>query len=245
MSDPEGPFGRRSGPPPSWEIPEPAVGDRGPGGEIPPPPRPPGGAASTVTWMLGVLVIAAMAYIGLNSLRTEGPGSRGLEAGRVMPAFAAPLVTGPAPDADANVAQDDSGGAAGSRPACEVRGEGIFNLCELDERGPVVLAFVVTKSPRCQDQVDVIEKVKARFPSVGFAAVAVRGSRGSLRGIVRKRGWTLPVAWDRDGAVANAYAVAVCPTVTFAKTGGQVTRTSLGFLNEADLTAAIEEAMAE
>ena len=36
---------------------------------------------------------------------------------------------------------------------------------------------------------------------------------------IRERGWKLPVAYDHDGAVANAYAVAICPTITFARRG--------------------------
>ena len=48
---------------------------------------------------------------------------------------------------------------------------------------------------------------------------------------IRTRGWTLPVAYDRDGGVANAYAVAVCPTITFAFRGGRVQGTSLATLD--------------
>jgi peroxiredoxin len=122
-----------------------------------------------------------------------------------------------------------------------VRGKGILNVCELEERGPVVLAFMVDKSERCQEQVDVMERVRPRFPAIRFAVVSIRGNRDEARRLIRERGWGMPVAWDRDGAVANAYAVAVCPTVTFARVGGQIERTSLGFLDEAALTRAIEE----
>jgi len=193
---------------------------------------------SAVTWMLGVLVIVAMAYIGLNSLRTEGPGSRGLKVNSILPAFAAPQVDSKLPDADANIAADSSGGR---RPACTVRGEGILNICELAERGPVVLAFTVDKSDRCQEQVDVIERVRPRFPGVQFAIVAIRGSREQMTKIKREHKWSQPIGWDQDGAVANAYAVAVCPSVTFAREGGQIASTSLGFMEEAELTRAIGE----
>ena len=53
--------------------------------------------------------------------------------------------------------------------------------------------------------------------------------------------WRLPVGWDRDGAVANAYAVAVCPAITLARRGGTVVRTLLGSQTEEQLRSAIGE----
>ena len=38
-----------------------------------------------------------------------------------------------------------------------------------------------------------------------------------------------------DGAVANTYAVAVCPTITFAAEGGVVKATTLGSAGEAEI----------
>jgi hypothetical protein len=114
-----------------------------------------------------------------------------------------------------------------------VRGPQILNSCQLAARGPVALAFFATRSQRCEDQVTVLDRLRPRFPDVGFAAVAIRGSRADVRALVRARGWRLPVGYDRDGAVANAYAVAVCPTITFAYRGGKVAGTSLSDLNAA------------
>ena len=51
----------------------------------------------------------------------------------------------------------------------------------------------------------------------------------------------VPVAWDRDGAVANRYAVAICPTITFARQGGEVVGTSLSFLDAEDLERRLAE----
>jgi hypothetical protein len=102
-----------------------------------------------------------------------------------------------------------------------------------------VLAFFATRSKRCEDQVDVLERVRARFPGVGFAAVSVRGDRGDVRRLVHKRGWGMPVGYDHDGAVTNAYAVAICPTITFARSG-KVVDTSFKLLDEAALTRRVE-----
>jgi hypothetical protein len=179
---------------------------------------------------VGVLAIAAIAYITFNSARTEGPGSRGVAAGSELPAFAAPLALSGL-DGDANL----------SDRACRVRGPDILNSCELAERGPVVLGFFAEPADRCDDQIDVLDGLRARFPDVQFAAVAIRGDRDALRRRVRERGWRLPVGHDRDGAVANAYAVAVCPVVTLAERGGEVRQTLLGSQDAAALEAAIRD----
>ncbi len=209
----------------------------------PPPPRPPEpvppSGRSTVTWIVGVAVVIALTYITLNTLRTEAPGSRGVKVGEPMPPFAAPLATSKL-EGDANLATGKGQGQQGERPACEVRGPDVVNSCRLAERGPVVLAFVAERSESCDRQIDALQDARADFPDVSFAAVAIRGDREELRRTIRERGWTLPVAFDRDGGVANAYAVAICPTITFAFKGGKVQGTSLSLLEGAALRKRIE-----
>jgi hypothetical protein len=50
----------------------------------------------------------------------------------------------------------------------------------------------------------------------------------------------MPVGYDHDGAVSNAYAVAVCPTITFARRGGKVASTSFSLLGQRALAARLE-----
>jgi hypothetical protein len=177
--------------------------------------------------IVGVLALAVIAYISYNSFTTEGPGSRGIEEGTELPAFAAPLAL-----------SDLEGDAAMS---CDERGEDVLNVCDLSERGPVVLAFFAEPIGRCVEQIDVLDRLRTRFPDVQFAAVATLGDRAELRERVRERGWGMPVAHDQDGAVANAYAVAVCPQITFAERGGEVVRTTFGSQTEDQLVPLIEE----
>jgi thiol-disulfide isomerase/thioredoxin len=177
----------------------------------------------------GVVALAVIAYISYNSITTEGPGSRGVEAGSELPAFAAPLALSEL-EGDANV----------SDRACDVRGADVLNVCQLAENGPVVLAFFAEPDERCNDQVDVLDRLHFRYPDVEFAAVAIRGEREALRRRVRERGWDVPVGHDRDGAVANQYAVAICPTITFAARDGEVQATSFGFQTERQLVERIE-----
>ena len=183
-------------------------------------------------WLVGVVGVVVLAYITLNTLRTEGVGSRGLEPGTRLPPFAMPLAAQPL-DADANIATRPDSGPEGERPACAVRGPEILNVCELAERGP----------GRARVRRDALGALRgpgrrarpgrpARPATCAFAAVAVRGDHERAAATVRERGWRVPVGYDHDGAVANLYGVAVCPTLTFAGRDGEVAGTALEFLDE-------------
>lgn len=183
--------------------------------------------ASRTGWFVGVVGVLFLAVVLVNGIRSKGPGSEGVTIGQRMPAFAAPLALSDL-EGDVNVATKAGQGEAGKVPACRLRGERILNVCQLYERGPVVLAFAATRGKQCIRQLDTMQAAVRRHPGVQFAAVSIRGSRGDLRDLVRRRGWTFPVGYDRDGILANIYGIAVCPLVTFALPGGKVTATSLG-----------------
>ena len=116
-------------------------------------------------WLVGAVAVVVLAYISYNTLRTDAVSQRGPSVGQPLPPFAAPLSSSDV-DADANIATHADSGAEGARPACEVRGAEILNVCELQERGPVVLAFMATASDRCERQVDVVDRVARDFPGV-------------------------------------------------------------------------------
>lgn len=185
-------------------------------------------------WFVAAALVALVVYVSLNTLRSHHVASEGLKAGTKVPPFAAPLATGTV-QGDVNVARRPDQGAAGRRPACSVRGPGILNSCQLAERGPFVLAFVATRGGRCTRELDRLQRVSTRHPHVQLAAVSIRGDRGDLRELVRRRGWRFPVAWDRDGILANLYGVAVCPLITYALPGGTVQSTSVGELDDGGL----------
>ena len=184
--------------------------------------------------------LAILAYITWNTLSTPATSSTGLPAGAHMPPFAAPLATSDLVG-DANVARRADQGAAGAKPACAVTDPRALNSCTLARNGPVVLAFFTDGAGRCLDALDAMQRIAPRHPGVGFAAVAIRGGRDDLRASVREHGWSFPVAQDRDGAVANLYGVAICPTVVLAYRGGVVLRTALG--TEETTPAALERAV--
>lgn len=225
-------------------------GDEDPGGRPPreeqrPPrisvPRPPG--ARSYGWIVGIAVLAVLGWITINTLRSDGISSTGLERGAELPPFAAPLALGDV-EGDVNVATKPDSGAAGDVPACEVRGPGILNVCELAERGPVVLGFLATRGGDCTAEFDALDRVRRAFPGVQVAVVSIRGDRDDLRDLIRDHGWGFPVAYDADGILANVYGVAVCPHVTYAYPGGEVRGTVLGTETEAQLRGRFERLVA-
>jgi hypothetical protein len=174
-----------------------------------------------------------MGWITLNTLTSDSPGSNGLPAGRALPPFAMPLSASACRGrCDANVARHAGQGAAGARPACAVRGPDVLNSCELGA-GPFVLAFVFEPLRQCRDELAALARARARHPDVRFAAVAVRADGATARALARAHPG-LPVAYDHDGAVANEYAVVVCPTITFGR-AGRVTGSTVGPLDAAGL----------
>jgi AhpC/TSA family len=185
-------------------------------------------------WLVVVLLAAFVAYVSLNTLRSDHISSTGLDVHAWVPPFAAPLALG-AVHGDVNVAVKHGQGRYGDQPACRVRGAGILNSCELGERGPYVLAFVATRGAQCTRQLDLLQRVQRRHRSLQLAAVAIRGDRAELSALVRRHGWRFPVAWDHDGILANLFGVAVCPLITYALPGGVVQATSVGELDAAGL----------
>jgi hypothetical protein len=179
-------------------------------------------------WLVGAVAVVVLAYITVNTLRTEGLS--GLEPGTTLPRFAIPVAAS-ASDADARVSAD----------ACSVRGRGVITSCGLTERGPAVLAFVVTRAGECEDQIDTLDRVAPRFPAVAFAGVIVEGDPGDVRQLARERAWAVPVGYDHDGAVGILYGLGgVCPLIAFADRDGRVAGTVHGVLDEAALSERVE-----
>jgi AhpC/TSA family len=186
-------------------------------------------------WIAGVAALVVLVYIGWNTLHTKGQGSAGLPAGAMLPPFAAPLATSSL-DGDANLFTHPTGRFPA---ACDVRRADVLNSCRLTRRGPVVIAFLTVSSKLCENQFTTLDRLRSRFPRVGFAGVAIKGDQAAVRAAVARNGWRIPVAWDRDGAIANAYAVAVCPTIVLARRGGRVVRSLVGERSAAALSREI------
>ncbi|HEX4563335.1 MAG TPA: hypothetical protein VH115_02675 [Solirubrobacteraceae bacterium] len=185
---------------------------------------------------VGLLVIVLVVAFTITTIQSHPNGAKGIPRGEKVPPFAVPLVEGERTGA-ADVATQPNQGAEGNVPACEERGTGVLNICELYERGPVVLALFVYKGG-CEAVLGDMHAIAPAFPGVGFAAVGVRESRASLRSLVRKRAFAFAVGFDEEGILARRYDLGTCPQVTFVLPGGVVqsaallTRPSRGTLRE-------------
>ena len=174
---------------------------------------------------LGALVVGVVAAAVIGFGLDGRGGVKGPAPGTHLPPFAAPLALGDL-SGDPNIATAPDQGTAGSRPACAVRGSGILNICELYERGPVVLGlfFQSASCPRIAAQ---LQSLASSFPGVEFALVAIKGSRAELRKRIAAKRLTLPVGFDRDGALASLYEVVTCTQIDFAYPGGVVQSAAL------------------
>jgi hypothetical protein len=192
-------------------------------------------------WLVGILMFMVLGVLlFVQTIPNRGESLFGPEPGDRLPSFAAPLATSTL-EGDANICQRrPCPEGAGDIPACEVRSAEVFNVCELRDE-PLVLTFVFDRGADCFPQVDRADRVSDSVPGVRFATVYFsRKEPSEVRGLVRARGWRQPVAWDRDGNVANLYRIGGCPTTVFARAGGRVARTRLGNLTEAELRRGAE-----
>jgi hypothetical protein len=182
---------------------------------------------------VGLLALVILVLVTINIALTKPHGVGGVATGHRIPPFAAPLASGGLEGA-VNVAT--SADATGKRTACEVRGAGVLNICELYEHGPVVLALFVDGGS-CAGVLADMQTLAREFPDVGFAGVAIKGERAALRKLIRMRGLdNVQVGLDPEGVLVDLYGVATCPQISFVLPGGVVqsaallSRPSLGTL---------------
>jgi len=211
---------------------------------VPPrPPAPAGISGHRYAWLLGIVAILAVAALTIRAAGPDAPRASGVRAGEVLPPFAvvraaSGVVCDDEDDpCDANIADSTSGArvrGAGRRPACEVRGPTVLNVCELAERGPLVLGFAASRGASCLDAFDRLTSLARRHPGLQVALVAIGGGLEELRASVRVRSWGFSVGWDRDGILAGVYGVAACPYVTVARWRGRVQGTLVGAREDFD-----------
>jgi len=58
--------------------------------------------------------------------------------------------------------------------------------------------------------------------------VAVNAGRAATDKLVRRRHWTIPVAYDLTGIIGQLYGVTVCPMIEIAGPGGIVAQRLIG-----------------
>jgi hypothetical protein len=196
--------------------------------------------------VVGLIFLAIIVVATLNTIEGGGGGET-LGLDRLPPRWPLPEFAVPAAasqlEGDANVAQDDcETGAipcpddARRTPACRIDTAGAIRICDLFDR-PLVISFWFTKGGGCVDQQDVVQRVFQRYRGeVGFLSLDIRDDRDTLRDLVRQHGWTMPVGYDRDGAVGSLYGVGGCPTFAYVYPGGTLQSATIGDLDVAQLS---------
>lgn len=180
---------------------------------------------------VGVAFLVLIVIATLNTIRTQSGGTLGVSGGnRGVPLseFAVPNALPPGPlDKDANIAQDDCSTAqnpcpsdAQRTPACEIPKRGAIRICDFFNR-PLVLSFWFTRGANCIPAQDALNEIAPKYKGrVNFLSINVRDDPASVRSIAQEHGWSIPVGYDRDGAVSDLYRVGGCPTLAFAYPGG-------------------------
>lgn len=168
-------------------------------------------------WAIGIFGLVLVVAISIFQFVKNGVGGPGVAPGKRLHLFVAPLATGSL-DLDANM-----------NPRCDPahpNPQGL-NVCG---RTPLVLAFFVTGSGSCARQIDAMQALSRQFPptEVQFAAVAIKANKQAAAAEARAHHWTIPVAYDRDGAIGQAYGVEICPIVELARRGAVVTQRLIG-----------------
>jgi hypothetical protein len=204
--------------------------------------------------VVGLLFLAVIAVATLHTIEGGG-GGQTLGLDRLPPRWPLPEFAVPAGasrlEGDANVAQDDCETSSlpcpqGSRrtPACRIDTAGAIRVCDLFGK-PLVISFWFSDGGGCVAQQDVVQQVLRRYRGrVGFLSLDIRDGRDTLRGLIRQRGWTMPVGYDRDGAVAALYGIGGCPTFAYVYPGGTLQDASIGDLTAAQLSGRVDRLLA-
>jgi hypothetical protein len=205
--------------------------------------------------VVGLLFLAIIVVATINMIEDGGGGETlgidSLPARWPLPEFAVPAGAGEL-EGDANVAQDDCETSeipcpedSQRPPACRVDLPEAIRVCDLFDR-PLVISFWFTKGgDDCVQQQDVVERVFRRYRErVGFLSLDIRDDRDTLRELIRQRGWTMPVGYDRDGAVAGLYGVGGCPTFAYVYPGGTLESAGIGELTASQLSARVDRLLA-
>src|SRR3954464_6595634 len=192
------------------------------------PGQPSKGTGRRYSTFVGIAFLVLIVVATLNTIRTQSGGTLGVsgqDRGMPLSEFAVPnALTGPL-DRDANIAQDDCSTSQNPcdsprTPACEIPRAGAIRICDLFNR-PLVLSFWFTRGANCLPTQDALDEIAPRYRGrVNFVTINVHDDPANVRSIAQQHGWSIPVGYDRDGAVSDLYRVGGCPTIAFAYPGG-------------------------
>ncbi len=201
--------------------------------------------------VVGLIFAVVIAIAAVNMLEHKDEGTLGLDkisSRWPLPEFAVPRANGSL-EGDANVAQDDCEtsqtpcpASAQREPACQISTPGALRVCDFFGR-PLVISFWFTRGGgTCSEQQGVVDQVYRRYRGrVNFLSLDIRDDRDTVRELIDRNDWKVPVGYDRDGAVAGLYRVGICPTFAFVYSGGTLRDASIGELTRRQLETRTED----
>jgi hypothetical protein len=201
--------------------------------------------------VVGLIFAAVILIAVINTLGDKDEGILGLdklESRWALPEFAVPRANGSL-EGDANLAQDDCETSqtpcpesARRLPACRISTPGALRICDFFDR-PLVISFWFSRGgSNCSEQQDVVDQVYRRYRGrVNFFSLDIRDDRDTVRGLIDRNGWKMPVGYDRDGALAGLYRVGGCPTFAYVYPGGTLWEATVGELTAGQLEARADE----
>ena len=193
--------------------------------------------------LVGVALLVFVVFIAVKIIDNGKAGGTGLSRGTHAPKFAAPSAIGSL-DGDANIFQDTRQAGKDNVPACEVTVKESIRICDYFDR-PLVLVAWFRRCGNCEQQLDIVDRVRRRFPKVAFVGLDIADSLENAHKTVTRHRWGFPIALDRDGAVSALYNVGVGPTSFFICPKGVVLHSALGELNEKLLTGDVRSLVRE
>jgi hypothetical protein len=186
-------------------------------------------------WAIGIFGLVLLIAFSIYMFTTRGIQTAGVAPGSKLHYFVAPLASSTL-NGDANVG-----------PRCDPAHPNpqALNVCG---HTPLVLGLFATGSTDCKHEIDTLQQVSREFSPqrVQFAAVAVQASHSATEKLVRSHHWTIPVAYDADGAIGALYDVSICPMVQLAYRGGIVSDRLIGnhWLDPGTLAARVRAMLA-
>jgi hypothetical protein len=195
--------------------------------------------------VVGLIFAAVILIAVINTLGDKDEGILGLdqlESRWALPEFAVPRASGSL-EGDANLAQDDCETSqtpcpksAQREPACRISTPGALRICDYFVR-PLVISFWFSRGgSNCSEQQGVVDQVYRRYRGrVNFFSLDIRDDRDTVRELIDRNGWEMPVGYDHDGAVAALYRVGGCPTFAYVYPGGTLWDATVGELTARQL----------
>ena len=202
--------------------------------------------------IVGLLFLAVIVVATIHTLSGGGGGETlGLDQlppRWPLPEFAVPAGAGAArrrrqrrPGRLRNAPRCPARTTPAATPACRIDTAGAIRVCDLFDR-PLVISFWFTKGGGLRRPAG-----RGRAASTGATVDGWASSRWTsattatrVRELIRQHGWTMPVGYDRDGAVASLYRVGGCPTFAYVYPGGTLQSASIGDLTAAQLSDRVE-----